>query len=148
MLTISKIHITFRVLFVSNILISEEKNDFYESLWSYLQHGQQVAEGGAENPVVDQQHRQRNGQHDEALDDVAERQVDHQSVQRLASPLAHQRNYHGRVGQCPDQRQQQVQRHEQRVDGLHREPKVRLLQTKNQTHANCRSVFPRNQDYC
>jgi len=64
---------------------------------SHLQHGKEVAEGGAEDPVVDEQHGQRDGQHEDAFDEVAERQVEHQSVQRLPLTLAQQRHDHGHV---------------------------------------------------
>lgn len=92
-----------------------------------LHHGKEEAKEGAEEPVVDEEVGQRDGQHEDALDEVGESQVAHQEEGLVVvQPPAAQHHQHGGVADDADDTDEGVDEHEERVDVAHGPADVEL----------------------
>lgn len=76
---------------------------------THLQHGQKEAQELSEYPVLDEHHHQRNGQHEGALDEMAQRQVDDERMRDiLVETMVHEIHNDGDVHQHTQQSQSRV----------------------------------------
>ena len=82
-----------------------------------LQHGQEEADEGAEEPVLDQEVGQSDGQAEDALDEVGQGQVAHQEERLVVVEAASDDDEeHGGVAGHPDHPDGGVEEDEERVD--------------------------------
>lgn len=98
---------------------------------THLHHGKEVAEEAAEDPVLDEQDHEGDGQDQDALDDIAECEIDEVAVRLiLVEPITEDGVDHETVGEQADRDDERVQEHEQRVEGGERVAELRFTEVE------------------